>query len=317
MNTDDAFLTAIAHDPADVSIRLIFADWLEEQGDTRAELLRLLHVLTQELHPPERPTLEARLRTLLANGVEPVGPFWTNSLGMCFSCIPPGTFLMGSPETEEERAADETQHAVTLTKGLWMGVHPVTQEQWQAVMGNNPSHFKHAKNLPVEQVSWEDCQEFITKLREQDKKPYRLPTEAEWEYACRAGTTTPFFFGSTLSTDLANYDGNYTYGTGKKGVFREKTTPVGTFPKNAWGLHDIHGNVWEWCQDWFADYTTNAVVDPQGPNSAQARVLRGGSWFYYPHCIAAPRFVIWFVPGFRDFSHVGLRVCFCLDKITL
>jgi uncharacterized protein (TIGR02996 family) len=311
VNTEDAFFTAIGNNPADVSIRLIFADWLEEQGDARAELLRLLHVLTQELHPPERPTLEARLRELLAAGVEPVGPFWTNSIGMRFACIPPGTFLMGSPEAEEGRSADETQHTVTLTKGLWMGVHPVTQEQWQDVMGNNPSHFKHAKNLPVEQVSWEDCQEYITKLRENDKKPYRLPTEAEWEYACRAGTTTPFFFGSTLSTDQANYDGNYTYGTGKEGIDRSETTPVGTFPKNAWGFVDTHGNVLEWCQDWYGGYATSAVVNPQGPNSGQYRVLRGGSWLDSPYgCRAA--FRSWGEPGYR-FDFVGLRVCFCLD----
>jgi uncharacterized protein (TIGR02996 family) len=309
VTTEDAFLTAIGNDPANASIRLIFADWLEEQGDARAELLRLLHVLTQEIHPPERPTLEARLRELVADGIEPVGPFWTNSLGMCFSCIPPGTFLMGSPDTEEGgNAADETQHAVTLTKGLWMGVHPVTQEQWQAVMGYNPSHFQHAKDLPVEQVSWEDCQEFLKRLREQDRKPYRLPTEAEWEYACRAGTTTPFCFGATLSTDQANYNGNDTYETGKKGVDREETTPVGTFPKNAWGLYDMHGNVWEWCQDWYGDYTANAVADPQGPNSGDFCVLRGGSWISTPEfCRAA--FRDGYEPDYR-FMGIGLRVCF-------
>ena len=145
------------------------------------------------------------------------------------------------------------------------GVYTVTQEQWQAVMGNNPSHFKGEKNLPVEKVSWDDCQEFIKKLREKDKKPYRLPTEAEWEYACRAGTTTPFHFGETISTDQANYNGNFTYGNGKKGVYRKKTTPVGSFPANAWGLHDMHGNVWQWCQDWYGDYPQKDVVDPQGP----------------------------------------------------
>ncbi len=311
MNTEDAFFTAIGNNPADVSIRLIFADWLEEQGDARGELLRLLHVLTQELHPPERPTLEARLRELLAAGVEPVGPFWTNSIGMRFACIPPGIFRMGSPEAEEGRSADETQHTVTLTKGLWMGVHPVTQEQWHAVMGNNPSHFRHAKNLPVEQVSWEDCQEYITKLRENDKKPYRLPTEAEWEYACRAGTTTPFFFGSTLSTDQDNSEGNDTYGTGKKGLDRSETTPRGNFRKNALGLVDMHCNILEWCQDWYGEYATRAVVNPQGRKSGQYRVLRGGSWLSFPKiCRAAHRYK--HEPDLRGVDG-GLRVCFFLD----
>ena len=176
---------------------------------------------------------------------------------------------MGSPKEEKERKDDEIQHKVTLTKGFYMGVYTVTQEQWQEVMGNNPSHFKGEKNLPVEHVSWDDCQEFIKKLREKDKKPYRLPTEAEWEYACRAGTTTPFHFGETISTDQANYNGNFTYGNGKKGVYREKTTPVGSFPANAWGLHDMHGNVWQWCQDWYGDYPQKDVVDPQGPEKGE------------------------------------------------
>src|ERR1039457_4264129 len=171
---------------------------------------------------------------------------FTNSLGMKFVWIPPGNFMMGSPKEEKERIDNETQHKVTLTKGFYMGVHLVTQEQWQSVMNNNPSHFKGEKNLPVEQLSWEDCQEFIKKLRDKDKKAYRLPSEAEWEYACRAGTKTPFWFGKTISTDQANYKGSY--GNGKKGVDRQKTTPVGSFPANAWGLCDTHGNLWEWCQ---------------------------------------------------------------------
>ena len=194
---------------------------------------------------------------------------FTNSIGMKFVWIPPGNFMMGSPKEEKERQDNETQHKVTLTKGFYMGVYTVTQEQWQEVMGNNPSHFKGEKNLPVEKVSWDDCQEFIKKLREKDKKPYRLPTEAEWEYACRAGTTTPFHFGETISTDQANYNGNFIYGNGKKGVYREKTTPVGSFPANAWGLHDMHGNVWQWCQDWYGDYPQKDVVDPQGPEKGE------------------------------------------------
>src|SRR5476649_334428 len=148
---------------------------------------------------------------------------FTNSLGMKFVWIKPGSFMMGSPKEEEERRDNEIQHKVTLTKGFYMGVNTVTQEQWKEVMGNNPSSFKGEKNLPVETVSWDDCQEFVKKLREKDKKLYRLPTEAEWEYACRAGTKTPFHFGDTISTNQSNYCGDEVYGDGKKGVFRKET----------------------------------------------------------------------------------------------
>jgi len=238
---------------------------------------------------------------------------YTNNLGMKFTWIPPGSFMMGSPKEEKERLPDESQHKVTLTKGFYMGVYTVTQEQWQAVMGNNPSHFKGEKNLPVEQVSWNDCQEFIKKLREKDKdkKAYRLPTEAEWEYSCRAGTTTPFHFGETISTDQANYYGEAVYGNGKVGVYRKKTTPVGTFPANAWGLHDMHGNVWQWCQDWYAEYPKNNVTDPQGPEKGESRVLRGGSWSGTPeYCRSAYRGRN--EPGIRVIN-CGCRLCFCLD----
>ena len=138
-----------------------------------------------------------------------------------------------------------------------------------------------------------------------------LPTEAEWEYACRAGTTTPFHFGETISTDQANYDGDHIYGNGKKGVYRKKTTPVGSFPANAWGLHDMHGNVWQWCQDWYGDYPQKDVVDPQGPEKGQRRVLRGGSWDDIPqNCRSAFRGR--YGPGHRLID-CGFRLCFCLD----
>jgi formylglycine-generating enzyme required for sulfatase activity len=239
------------------------------------------------------------------------GEIVTNSLGMKFAWIPPGTFLMGSPKSEAERIANETQHKVTLSKGFYMGVHQVTQEQWQTVLGDNPSHFKGEKGLPVESVSWEDCQEFVQKLRQMDNKPYRLPTEAEWEYACRAGTTTAFHFGGTISSEQANFDASKAYGRGKTGKYRQKTTPVGSFPANSWGLFDTHGNVYEWCQDWLGDYPQNEVVDPQGPSEGQYRVLRGGSWDYFPqNCRSAYRFRN--EPAFRG-SFYGLRVCFCLD----
>jgi len=241
---------------------------------------------------------------------------FTNSIGMKFVWIPPGNFMMGSPKEEKERVINEAQHKVTLSKGFYMGVYPVTQEQWQAVMGNNPSKFKGEKNLPVEQVSWEDCQEFIKKLRDKDKKLYRLPTESEWEYACRAGTKTPFYFGETISTDQANYNGDTIYGNGKKGVYRERTTTVGSFPANAWGLHDVHGNVWQWCQDWHAgDYPEKDVVDPQGPQNPpdHLRVLRGGSWYDDArYARSASRY--WNVPGHR-FSSIGCRLCFFVETL--
>ena len=236
---------------------------------------------------------------------------FTNSIGMKFVWIPPGNFMMGSPKEEKERGDNETQHKVTLTKGFYMGVYPVTQEQWQEIMGKNPSFFQGEKNLPVETVSWEDCQEFVKKLREKDKKAYRLPTESEWEYACRAGTTTPFHFGETISTDQANYNGEAVYGNGKKGIYRKKTTPVGSFPANAWGLHDMHGNVWQWCQDCYGDYPQKDVVDPQGPEKGAFHLLRGGSWSSLPlYCRSACRF--WDGPGYRGFNF-GCRLCFCLD----
>jgi sulfatase modifying factor 1 len=237
---------------------------------------------------------------------------FTSSIGMKFVWIPPGTFLMGSPKDEIDRYENELQHKVTLTKGFYMGVYPVTQEEWHAVMGNNPSTFKGEKNLPVEQVSWEDCQQFVKKLRDKDKKPYRFPTEAEWEYACRAGSTTAFSFGATISTDQANYNGTEAYGNGNKGVWRKKTTRVGSFPANAFGLHDMHGNVWQWCQDRYGEYSHKDVVDPHGPDAGDGgRVLRGGSWTYLPlWCRSAFRLK----SGSGDRSdHFGFRVCFSVD----
>jgi sulfatase modifying factor 1 len=231
---------------------------------------------------------------------------FTNSIGMKFVWIPPGHFMMGSPKEEKERRKAEVQHKVTLTKGFYMGVFTVTQEEWQTVMGNNPSELNGEKKLPVERVSWEACQEFIKKLWEKDKKPYRLPTEAEWEYACRAGTTTPFHFGENLSTDQAN-----SVGDGKKGVNRMKTTPVGSFPANAWGLHDMHGNVFQWCQDWYADYPQNEAVDPQGPKTGTSRVLRGGSWQDGPGtCRSAFRAEM---PPRISSCRCGIRICFSVE----
>ena len=238
---------------------------------------------------------------------------FTNNIGMKFTWIPPGKFVMGSPIGEERRHhANEPQHKVKLTKGFYMGIHLVTQEQWTEIMGNNPSEFKGEKNLPVDTVSWDDCQAFIEKLRQKDKKPYRLPSEAEWEYSCRAGTTTPFFFCATIFTDQANYDGR-PYPGGKKGVSRQKTTPVGSFPANAWGLYDMHGNIWQWCQDGYGGDVgpRKDVVDPQGPDVGFGRVLRGGSWLSGPgYCRSACRINGEAGSRVRD---SGFRVCFSVE----
>ncbi|MEA5602162.1 SUMF1/EgtB/PvdO family nonheme iron enzyme [Nostoc sp. UHCC 0252] len=201
--------------------------------------------------------------------------------------IPGGKFLMGSPENEPERSYSESpQHTVTV-QPFFMGKFPVTQSQWAIVaalkkvnidLNPEPSNFKGA-NRPVEQVSWDHAIEFCARLSNKTGKTYRLPSEAEWEYACRAGTTTPFYFGETITTDLANYNGDNIYNSGTKGEFRQQTTDVGQFPPNPFGLFDMHGNIWEWCQDaWHENYngapTDGSFWDHENNN----RSLRGGSW---------------------------------------
>jgi formylglycine-generating enzyme required for sulfatase activity/uncharacterized caspase-like protein len=200
--------------------------------------------------------------------------------------IPGGTFTMGSPADEPQREEDEgPQREVTVPQFL-LGKYQITQAQYQAVMDENPSSFsENGANRPVERVTWENAVAFCQKLSQQTGREYRLPSEAEWEYACRAGTTTPFYFGPTLTPNLANYDGNYTYGSGPKGEYRGQTIKVGGFPANAFGLYDLHGNVWEWCLDHWHDSYNGAPTDGSawttGGDSSR-RVLRGGSWDNYP-----------------------------------
>ena len=185
--------------------------------------------------------------------------------------IPAGKFKMGSPASEKGRSDDEPQHQVTLTKSYYMGTYEVTQEHWESVMESNPSSKTKGAKLPVTDVSWGDCQGFIKKLNASTKGGYRLPTEAEWEFACRAGTTTRYSFGDKITPKDANYRDS------KIG----KPVAVGSYKPNAFGLYDMHGNVWEWCEDLEADYPKGAITGPKGgPATEECRVLRGGSFYF-------------------------------------
>ncbi len=248
----------------------------------------------------------------------PGKPF-TNSIGMKLVYIPPGEFMMGSRDSatavsRKVRNRDRKyfleehpQHRVEITRGFYMSTTEVTQSQYRSIMDTSLIRRKRGDN-PFRQVSWDDAVEFCRKLSEKEGRTYLLPTEAEWEYACRAGTTTPFYTGETISTSQANYNGNYFYGSGTKGIYRKTTIDVGSFPPNAFGLYDMHGNVDEWCQDWHGEnyYAVSPTSDPQGPSSGKYRVIRGGSWLWYPvHSRSASRSGN--MPSSRS-SNVGFRV---------
>ncbi len=220
------------------------------------------------------------------------GDVVTNSIGMKLGVLPPGSFSMGSPETEEKRSGDESTHAVRLSKPAFMGIYEVTQAEFQSVMETNPSGITDSDRLPVQNISWEQAVAFCRKLSELPEEKstgrvYRLPTEAEWEYACRAGSTTPTSVGAEITSSQANFDGNYPYGTSTTGTFLGKPQEVGSYEPNAWGLYDLHGNVWEWCSDWYAaDYYSNSdAEDPQGPDNGISHVIRGGSWYNFGYVL--------------------------------
>ena len=212
---------------------------------------------------------------------------------MNFARIPSGEFEMGSD-------TDGPVHEVRITRGFYMGRHEVTQGEWRRMMGDNPSHFQQCgEDCPVEQVSWHEARKFLAALeRAAPGERFRLPTEAEWEYACRAGTTTPYSTGESLMARQANYDGPE--------ISRGTTMRVGSFPPNAWGLYDMHGNVWEWCEDWFCPYPEGPAVDPVGVCAADKKIIRGGSWhFGADSARSSLRYT--HLPGDRGFS-LGFRV---------
>jgi formylglycine-generating enzyme required for sulfatase activity len=251
------------------------------RGDTSKTVIQ-----KEKPQPVSAPQLPVQTKTL----VYPQHPVPDS-----FVRINGGTFIMGSPAYEPEHFDNEgPQHQVTVSS-FYMEKYQVTQAEYQVVMGTNPSEFK-GSNLPVEQVDWYDAVEFCNRLSQREgitpaysgsgdnitcnwnANGYRLPTEAEWEYACRAGTTTPFNTGDNITTDQANYDGRNPYNKNATGIYRGTTTAVGSFASNHWGLYDMHGNVWEWCWDWSASYSCEAQTNPDGAVLSAYRVLRGGSW---------------------------------------
>ncbi|MEE9351785.1 MAG: formylglycine-generating enzyme family protein [Thiotrichaceae bacterium] len=233
-----------------------------------------------------------------------------------FRWISPGTFQMGSPIEEIGRFNGETQHSVRLTKGYWLADTTCTQALWESVMGRNPAYFKTHPRNPVEQVSWDQITKlFIPKLKQLTGLTVRLPTEAEWEYACRAGTTSPFNLGENITMDQVNFNGNHPFLDVEIDQYRKCTVPVTSMESaNAWGLHEMHGNVWEWCQDWHANYQGKEAVNsinPIGPKSGTNRVLRGGSWLFHHRDIRSA-FRDAYPPEYRS-NLIGFRLVLVVD----
>ena len=311
MNESD-FLKAIKADPCDPVPRLVYADWLDDQGDPRGELLRIQEEL-RHIDVPNRPAKEARMHELLNGGAEPLMITETCSIGMELVLIFPGEFVMGSPKKEKGRYRYENQVDVRWTQAFWLGKYPVTQAEWQEIMGSQPwqgkDHVQENGSCPATFVSWEDAVEFCRKLTAQERQAermsnaweYTLPTEAQWEYACRAGTTSRYSFGEEDS-ELGRYAwfDKTTVDTGESYAH-----PVGQKQPNPWGLSDMHGNVWEWCRDSYADKLPGGC-NPEVTTEGLSRLARGGLWHLDPRlCRSATR--NWDKPS-RRFHGSGFRV---------
>jgi uncharacterized protein (TIGR02996 family) len=330
MSTEEDMLAGIVAHPGELERWLILADWLEDRGDPRAELTRLRFLLHTEPDHPDRTHRLARQQELLEQGLAAVVPTWTNALGIPFALLLPGSFWMGSPESQPERDADEQLHRVMLTHAFYLGVHPVTVGEfarfvaatgyqteaeksggahgyvggrWQqdpSITWRTPG-FAQTDRHPIVCVSWNDAQEMVAWLNQVEvsgELVYSLPTEARWEYACRAGTTTAYWWGNEASNM-----GEYAWFNEYSG---DQTHPVESKKPNAWGLHDMHGNVWEWCLDWYGDYPSGDVTDPLGASGVSARIVRGGSsCFPSSECRAAYRRT--FTPEER-YYYLGFRL---------
>jgi uncharacterized protein (TIGR02996 family) len=322
MNTETALLQAIHDDPADATSWLALADCLEEGGQqARAELLRG-HRAVRTLEGPRKQGYVLRTRELLLAGVTPCWPTLVGALGMPLALIPAGTFWMGSPDTEEERQLNEGPlHEVEVTRPFYLGVYPVTQEEYRRVMRSNPSDFSReggsrgkvrrlaTSRFPVECVTWKNAVAFCERLsaRAEERRAgrtYRLPTEAEWEYACRGWLgSDSTWLGEALTTRHANFRGE---------ADLQRPCPVGCYPPNPFGLYDLYGQVWEWCSDWFERdyYSRSPRRDPAGPATGGGRVQRGGCWGAIASCCRTA-YRTWDDEAGRQYSF-GFRVAMAL-----
>lgn len=309
----------IDHELARILSKLLAKD-IQQRYRSAEEVLTDFQNQSEQFLIPNLPKFDFQVVTVdawgnITNRQQRQAQFFREDLGggaiLDMVAIPDGSFVMGSPSTESGRSDSEGPQRTVNISAFFMGKYPVTQAQYQAVMGNNPSHFQgffNSKQLPVDRVSWNDAVEFCDKLSQKTGKTYRLPSEAEWEYACRAGTTTPFYFGETIAPDLVNYQGNYPYAWAPKGLDRRQTTDVGSFPPNAFGLYDLHGNVWEWCADSWHNNYNGAPTDGSSWDTGKndRRVQRGGSWvFNAVNCRSAFRSRL---PAEYRVRYLGFRV---------
>jgi formylglycine-generating enzyme required for sulfatase activity len=296
---------------------LILSDSEKENSEkiTKAISIQTVKKFVESVNYPwGKKSVKSKNTTLPAKTKKTKERQFKNSIGMTFVLIPAGSFMMGSPENEPGRSDNEKQHRVTLTQDYYMQTTEVTQGQWKTIMGNNPSDFKNCgDDCPVEKVSWNDVQTFLKKLNRLDSGySYRLPTEAEWEYAARAGTTTSYSFGndSSLLSKYGNFCDSKCSTKLKDDSQNDRfkyTAPVKSYSPNPWGLYDMHGNVWEWCQDWYGKYPTGSVNNPTGPTTGSYRVIRGGSWVNFARrCRSAYRGS--YGPD-GAYGHLGFRLC--------